>query len=179
MPLAEILTPDGDGDEERGIQQLEDFANLSGRSGLHPQGKEIFADPHYRPYQPGSGDNATEQHRKAQADRRNADSPTIHHMSGMATSTALSFGMPRHFRQQLDAVNRRGTPKVLPGNGYGPPARETGETPPPASDEASETEVEVTQEANIAAAARAHGHLVVSHSVYPPISRQGPEIYLG
>jgi hypothetical protein len=167
MPLAEILTPDGDGDEERGIRRAEDYANSQ------RQGTVLFADPHYREYRPGGGDVPTELQRKGQADRRNAASPTLHFMSGIATSSAASLGLTRR-RQQSAGVGRQRMPKIVPGGGYAPPTRAA------SGQETNPMELEEKpREMNISEAARATGHLMVSHSSQPPEGQTGPEIYLG
>jgi hypothetical protein len=169
MPVAETLTPDGAGDDERGIQQVEDYANSS------PQGTVLFADPHYREYRPGNGDESTERLRKERADRRNAASPSIHHMSGMATSSAASLRATRRASMPVGFGTRQ-MPKIVPGGGYAPPSHRSANVLEPAI---AEEEIEDPPEVNIANAAKAAGRLVVSHSSQPPASRSGPEIYLG
>ncbi len=175
MVLAEILTPDGDGDEERGIQQLESYANSSPRPAHASRGRVLYADPHYREYRPGGADAATERTRKEQTDRRNAASPSLHFMSGMATSATASFGAPRR-RQRPAGFGRGGLPPILPGGGFGPTPHE--DSAGKSQGSPLET-VEVPREMRINAAGEASGHLIVSHSTKAAENQLGPEVYLG
>lgn len=178
MALAEILTPDGDGDEERGIRQLESYANssLSAQSGVVRRGTVLFADPHYRPYLPSGGDAASEQERREAASRRNTASPSVHYMSGIATSSAASFGSGRRRSRAAGFGLRGGLPPILPGGGYGPSSRESADS---VAEKARQDTVETPRELRITAASEASGHLIVSHSTLPSQNEVGPENYLG
>jgi hypothetical protein len=131
----EVLTPDGDGDEQRGIEQAELHANYSNPDGslrtTESRGpvresvdspvrgvKAIYFDPDYNGSYDRVGKDGGRQEQKAQ--RAGFDDLPRSWMSGMAIEATVYAGV-RARRRRAARQSGYAALRVMPGGRFSPP----------------------------------------------------------